>query len=349
MSTNNEMTEPESTAKMKPPDDPILFSNNSEDFEMELDFNNFHLFWKELEVYVRSLLIDCPEETTDAWYKKWKALANFKLSEPQQSSQMITLCIMESFDNEFTIVDVLEALTMQIPYLANHIYFSSVDTKVIIKLKIFQSYDFQNPFHIQAFNDPTNSYNAFCANNNNSIDGNNEKTSVSDNDGNNEKTSVSGNEPKNEIEPSSPTHADSVNVENASESQMMDNDNLKNESMKSSMDETPRQNEDRKKSPVEQTTMSKVMELDDNTDSLLSYSLDSQEVGAEAATSSRSKRKQNSLKSFIVDTCQKELKSMQTTMISEFKSVLNQHLQSLSPHPSSTPTPVHMTMSQNEI
>ena len=52
---------------------------------------------------------------------------------------------MENIRDTVTIVNLLEVLTLQIPYLANHMFFDSADENnesAVIKLAMFQNVEF---------------------------------------------------------------------------------------------------------------------------------------------------------------------------------------------------------------
>ena len=44
---------------------PILFNNRTEDFA---GIDIFYKFWKELEIWVQTMLIECPKEWHDKWF-----------------------------------------------------------------------------------------------------------------------------------------------------------------------------------------------------------------------------------------------------------------------------------------
>ena len=140
--------------------------NGTEDFSNIVRFNNLYKFWIDLEAWVRAMLIDCPEKKHDPWYKKWEGCRKFHLGEPSTAQSTYVVLIMEDMTNDYTILQIFEALTEQIPFLSNHIFFTSAheekDESLAVKLKMFQGYDYVNPFHQPTFNNPSNAFNALA-------------------------------------------------------------------------------------------------------------------------------------------------------------------------------------------
>ena len=64
-------------------------------------------------------------------------------------------------------------------------------------------------------------------------------------------------------------------------------------------------------------------------DSLISFLHDDSDVVTGTSMSSCQCQKQGSIKTIIVATCRKEMQSMQNTIMTEIKSMLLQHLQSI--------------------
>ena len=130
------------SAKMK--DDPILFHNGTEDYSGIVRFEGLFKFWLDLEAWMRVMLIECPKERHDPWYKKWKSYNKFHLNDPKTAPDVFVLLIMEDMQNDYTILQVFESLVKQIPFLNNHIYFSpgdEHDKSIAVKLKMFQNYE----------------------------------------------------------------------------------------------------------------------------------------------------------------------------------------------------------------
>ena len=159
MSTNTDNTDTgKPSTKMK---EPILFNNGTEDYAGIVSFDVFYKFWMELETWVRVMLIECPEERHDSWHKKWESYSKFKLSNPATPPSVPVVLIMEDMQNDYTVLQLIEALTEQIPFLSKHIYFIPADehdNSVAVKLKLFQSYDYLNPYHQPPYINPKNPF-----------------------------------------------------------------------------------------------------------------------------------------------------------------------------------------------
>lgn len=143
---------------------PLTFTDGSDKLSCIISLDTFYIFWIELEIYVRSMLVKCLEEAHDAWYKKWTSWEQFNFSNPATPTSFISVCVMEDSMQDYTAIEILQDLTMQIPYLANHVYYTPAneeDHSAVVKMKLFQSYDFKNPYHIQHFSDTTNLFNGF--------------------------------------------------------------------------------------------------------------------------------------------------------------------------------------------
>ena len=307
--------EPKPTTKMKDPEIPILFTNKSDEFSSILSLSNFHKFWKELEIYVRSMLIECPEETNDPWYTKWQHLKKFQFSDPATPSSLVMVCIMESITNQYTFIQVLDSLTQQIPYLGNHIYYTASDDEdasAAVKLKLFQSYDYKNPYHICYYTDTSNSFNAFQA-----VAAEHDKDSDNQDDTSsslNQKPAADATTDEKEQQSStSQRHAFSPTTSELDKYSEVEQTNEEDENVETVQNSVP-------------GNVTEVVEpSDEHTDSLLSFSLDSG-AEAESTLSVRSRRKQNTLKSMIVNTCKEEIANMQSSIIAEVRNVLTQHI-----------------------
>ena len=132
-------------------DTPLLFQNGTEEVEGIFNMNSFHYFWIDLDIWVWAMLIECPEEAHDpSWYDKWEEYKKFGFDKEGTSSDLIKVCIMENTKDTFHISHLLERLTLQIPYLANHIYYNLADEEgysAIIRMRLFQCVDFRNPYY----------------------------------------------------------------------------------------------------------------------------------------------------------------------------------------------------------
>ena len=154
-----------STPSTKMKDEPILFHNATEDYSGIIRFERLFEFWLDLEAWVRAMLIECPEERHDPWYKKWQSYSKFHLNDPKTAPDVFVLLIMEDMQNDYTILQVFESLVKQIPFLNNHIYFSPADENdesIAVKLKMFQSYDYITPYHQPPYSNPANVFHALA-------------------------------------------------------------------------------------------------------------------------------------------------------------------------------------------
>ena len=293
----NMSIESKPTTKMKP--EAFLFSNSTEDHSAIVSEENIHQFWKELEMWVRAMMVENPDEIHESWYKKWDSYTKFNFSSIQNAFPMIAVCVQEDLYTKFTVLDILVALAQQIPYLDNHMYATSADeddTTVAVKFKMYQSRDYIHPLITKVFTDTGNQFNAF-------------------------QTSTTGN--KNEQQD------DEAEVyEQEKKKRAVDGDNEVH------VEDASQHNEE-----IEDT-----LGLND---SLISFSHDDSDVVTGTSMSSRQRRKQGSIKTIIVDTCRKEIQSMQNSIMNEMKSTLLQHLQSIGPsqtstqhNPSSVPTSI---------
>lgn len=78
----------------------------------------FYAFWNDLGVWVHGMLIECPEEQLDpAWFNWWLDYDKFSCDDPAISQQLVKVCIMKNICDNVTIVNLLEQLTLQIPYI----------------------------------------------------------------------------------------------------------------------------------------------------------------------------------------------------------------------------------------
>ena len=157
MSVSSRANENEPTVKLK---DPLLFSNGHDEYRSIVTFDTFSDFWIELGRWVRAMTIECPEEQHEEWFSTWESHKKFRFDDPNTPKSLITVCIMQNTKYEFTILHVLEQLARDIPYLGNHIYFTAGDEQdlsAVVKMKMFQHYQFQNPY--VSFHDPDNPYN----------------------------------------------------------------------------------------------------------------------------------------------------------------------------------------------
>ena len=138
----------------------LLFTNQSNEIKTIASLQSFAYFWTNLELWIRAMLVECPEESHEEWYKTWKGYERFDFGNPQTPASLITVCIMENTRDEFNVLQVLDQLVRVIPYLGNHIFYTSGDTEdtsTVVKLMMFQHFEFQNPY--VTFNDPENTFN----------------------------------------------------------------------------------------------------------------------------------------------------------------------------------------------
>ena len=287
-------TEEEATASVKLKQ-PLQFTNSTDEIKAIASLTQFAYFWENLEIWVRAMLVECPEEYNDDWYQTWKGWEKFQFRDPTTSSSLISVCIMENTRDSFTILDILEQLSLRIPYLANHIYFTAGDAEAetaVIKLKMFQHYEYQNPF--VNFSDPSNSYNNLQDDMDNeaSVDVQQRKPS-------NVPTGDTNEDKKNPPEENPNDNSTSANQNNRSPDEF--DGNTDTAQHKRSQDE-----------------------FDDNGSSLLSFTTTSYEDVNTSTT--RGRRKQQNIRTIIQNTCKAELASMQTNIISEVTKVLYEHI-----------------------
>ena len=270
------------TAKMKTP---LLFENETDEYCTIVTQENFWTVWKQLEIWVRAMIVECPEERHDPWYRKWVGYKKFHFDDPKTSMALVTVCIMENMENEYNVLHLLESLTSQIPFLPNHIYYTSGDvndTTAVLKLKMFQSYDFQNPYYKTTFSDSANQFNTFAAIPEETEDEGRESTS-------------------NMKDP--PSQGDKNTVQ---ENNNVDVSDVVNDGS---------------------MMLSEAIDLEVTDESLLSYSNETnQDDGRDSAVSLRNKRKKETLKHMIKETCKQELQAIQETLVSELQKELAKHM-----------------------
>ena len=101
MSSSPASSEPTPSMKLK---DKLQFTNKSDEIKTIATLQSFAYFWKNLELWVCTMLVECPEESHKEWYKTWKGYERFNFGNPQAPASLITVCIMENPRDEFNVL-----------------------------------------------------------------------------------------------------------------------------------------------------------------------------------------------------------------------------------------------------
>ena len=297
--------------------EPILFTNGSDEYSAIIKFEKFSSFWLQLEAYVRVLVIDNPEEQHELWYRKWKGYKKFKIANPDTPTATIVTVIMEDMLNEYNIVQVMEKLAEEIPYLHNHMYFTASDehdTSVAMKFKLFQSSDFIHPNFVAIFTDDSNQYNTL-AKDNEHIKLDNDAIGIGNDDFMEDRGEMTN---PSSIKPSDLGHVKSLLSYSNEDYDQHENDLEIGEEI-----------------------------VPANENNVLINQTDDKEDGV-STLSSRQRRKKASLKQLITDTCKAEMANIQQSIIVEVTNAIKQHMTANLPAPVTNNTSVPQNPNANQ-
>ena len=249
------------------------------------------------------MLIECPEERHDSWHKKWESYSKFKLSNPITPQSVPVVLIMEDMQNDYTVLQLIEALTEQIPFLSNHIYFTPADehdTSVAVKLKLFQSYDYVNPYHQPPYINPKNPFHELAEQTEPPLQVSPGQTVqlVTDADGNPSLAVVGADNTNNETSPSGDPNADIQKDDSSNGS-----DNGSDNSNKSTFDSTKNAPSTDSSPNFDGSLFSLSQERNVNADN------------TKETTSNRQRRKHQYLENLISKTCKQEMYSFKTDIV----------------------------------
>ena len=95
----NMSIESKPTTKMKL--DAFLFLNATEDHSAIVLEENIQQFWKELEMWVRAMMVENPDEIHEPWYKNWDSYTKFNFFSAPNAFLMIAVCVQEDLLTTF--------------------------------------------------------------------------------------------------------------------------------------------------------------------------------------------------------------------------------------------------------